>query len=124
MSREIREKPRGKGGTIKRGRNMALELARKRAVQASARVRDQVKIGQDREQRESFGDEQIEGGAQRGAVLAEHGIERTAEFAACSAKKAAHAEKERWQPQKGSRQEPKERHQSEPREQDKALNVK
>ena len=124
MSREIREKPRGKGGTIKRGRNMALELARRRAAQAAIHARDQARIEQDREQPESFGDEQIEGGAQRGAVLAEHGIERTAEFAARSAKKAAHAEKERRQPQKGSRQEPKERHQSEPREQDKALNVK
>ena len=68
MSREIREKPQGKGGMIKRGRNMALELARKRAVQASARVRDQAKTEQDREQPESFGNELIEDGARRGAV--------------------------------------------------------
>ena len=124
MSREIREKPRGKGGTIKRGRNMALELARKRAIQAAIHARDQARIGQEQEQPESFGDEQIEGGAQRGAALAEHGIERTTELAVRGAKKAVHAGKEHWQPKKESRQEPEERHQSEPREPDKAPAVK
>ena len=124
MSREIREKPRGKSGTIKRGRNMALELARKRAVQAAVHARDQARTEQDREQPESYGDEQIEGGAQRGAALAEHGIERTAELAARGAKKAAHTGKERRQPPKGSSQEPEERHRNEPREPDKAPAVK
>ena len=116
MSREIREKPRGKGGTIKRGRNVALELARKRAVQASARVRDQAKIEQDREQPESFGNEQTEDGAQHGAVLAEHCIERTVELAGHGAKKLNHAGKEHRPPPKERRQEPEEYHRSEPRE--------
>ena len=124
MSREIREKPRGKGGTIKRGRNMAMELARRRAAQAVTHVRDQAKIEQDREQPESFGDKQIEGGAQRGAALAEHGIEHTTELAVRGAKKAVHMGKERRQPQKESRQEPEERHRNEPRGSEEAPNVK
>ncbi len=124
MSREIREKPRGKGGTIKRGRNMALELARKRTAQAAIHARDQARIGQDREHPESFGDELIEGGAQHDAALAEHGIERTAELAVRGAKKAAHTGKERQQPQKESRQESEERHRNEPRRPEEATNVK
>ena len=124
MSREIREKPRGKGGTIKRGRNMALELARRRAAQAAIHARDQARIEQDREQPESFGDEQIEGGAQRGAVLAEHGIERTAELSARGVKKLTHTGKEHRAPQKESRPEPEERHRNEPRGLEEAPNVK
>ena len=124
MSREIRGKPRGKDGTIKRGRNMALELARRRAAQAAIHARDQARIEQDREQPESFGDEQIEGGTQRGAALAEHGIERTAKLAVRGAKKAALMGKERRQPQKESRPEPEERHRNEPRGPEEAPNVK
>ena len=124
MSREIREKPRGKSGTIKRGRNMALELARKRAVQAAVHARDQARTEQDREQPESYGDEQIEGGAQRGAALAEHGIERTAELVVRGAKKAAHMGKGHRQPQKESGQKPEERHRSESRKPEKAPAVK
>ena len=124
MSREIREKPRGKGGTIKRGRNMALELARRRAAQAAIYARDQARIEQDGQQPESFGDEQIEGGAQRGAALAEHGIERTAELSARGVKKLTHTGKEHRAPQKESRPEPEERHRNEPRGPEEAPNVK
>ena len=124
MSREIREKPRGKGGTIKRGRNMAMELARKRAAQAAVHARNQARIEQDGQQPESFGDEQIEGGAQRGAALAEHGIERTAELSARGVKKLTHTGKEHRAPKKESRPEPEERHRNEPRGPEEAPNVK
>ena len=75
MSREIKEKPRGKGGAIQKGKNAAMELARRHASETAGRAREQTKIEQARqEQPEDYANEQIEDGAERGAVLAEQGI--------------------------------------------------
>ena len=90
MSREIREKPRGKGSIVPRAGNAALELARRRARESAARLREQARVDQRQEQPEDYGGEQIEDGA----VLAERGIGRAAEFSARGAKKLTHAGRE------------------------------
>lgn len=72
MSREVKEKPRGKNGAIQKGKNAAMELGRRHASETAARAREQTKIEQARqEQPEDYANEQVEDGAAHGAVLAE-----------------------------------------------------
>ena len=74
MSRQIKEK--GRKAPAPAASAAPRELARRAARESMERLRAQARSEPEQQEPEDYGGRQIEGGAQRGAALAEHGVQR------------------------------------------------